>query len=171
MATLAVDARTLSVLLTRLARPHIAAVECHVDDRLTVRLIGARLPLLAAAKEPIVIVVHVVADAVDERTCILRWEIGDVSGVPAAFVRAAAGMGAVQRLLRKMCERTPIADALDIAKDSLRLHLDRIHGDARGILPMLRVRALAVPGARGQAVTASIDLVAPRTSRRTRDRR
>ncbi|MBA3707444.1 MAG: hypothetical protein H0W83_01330 [Planctomycetes bacterium] len=174
MTTVTLDATTLGIVLSELARPKIESIECFVRDQLIVRLKGVTLPFLSAERSAkLVIDVLVSGKATDHRTIVISWEIGEVVGAPGMLVRTVAGMGAVQRMLRGLCDRTRFAAAIDVANHSLTVHLDLVKIRTKGLLPLVRIRELAIPGKRGQALSAQWDLELPSSRvkvRRTRAR-
>ncbi|MBA2479067.1 MAG: hypothetical protein H0V44_00255 [Planctomycetes bacterium] len=163
MSTLTVDCRSLSLLLTQVARPGIDRVVCSAAERLSVTLEGVALPFPMGHAGPVVVELLVMGRRTDDRTIEIHWEIGEVSGAPKVLVRTFVGFGAVKRVLEKLCARLKITAAVVIGSDSIALHLDRIPASRKGIHALMRVRSFTIPGKRGQALSAQVELEAPPT--------
>lgn len=160
MATLSLDAGSLSHLLGALGPPAFTAARCEVDgDALAVCLEGVRsgVSFLGRQLGPIDAELRLTARRLGVRRIELAWQLGPVGGLSGGLLRAASGAGLVQPLIRRLLDRLGLEGAVELAGDTAIVHLDRLPA-RNGVMRLVRCERFDVPGAKGQALACSFTL-------------
>ncbi len=160
MASLLLDAESLSALLTAAGPPAFTTASCSIDEhQLLVRIKGLTTGMTLFGRDlgRIDAEFRITGKRIDDQRLAFDWEPGAIGGIPAGMVRFIDIDALVQPLLRRLLAGIGVEAAVVSSGRSIEVDLGRLP-DARGVVAMLRCQRFDLPAARGQAVSIGYTL-------------
>jgi hypothetical protein len=160
MLSIVLDAESLGQVLNVIGPPVFTEASCVVeDDHLAIRLVGLKsgVKVFGRALGTIDAEFQIRAKRLDAHRIQLDWQLGPVGGLPAAMVRMIAQPAVVQPMIDGLLDELGIEAAVESDQRTMIVHLDRIQA-RNGLMTKLSVKRFDIPGARGQALSASLDI-------------